>query len=345
MQIKFLAAAISSAILATAAQADVTVGGFLQAEVAYNQNQTNQNGKTDFFSGLYDVGSDIRVIGTHQVTETGKIQWEVSTYLTKEEIAPAGLAFLGDRKLYVRYADSKLGALTLGRDDSPIRMAFVQYDIFNGWASLGTVFDRSSSSRPSYQIKYVSPKMSGLTVRGSVVVASEDGTSEPDKAFYTSVAYDLNPMFGFDFGYSNEKDRGQVEGKDRKAVLAGVRGELLPGLTYGVAYVNASTWAGTGASESKNWILGENLQYVKGDHTFRAAHSYADKSAANLFLLGYEYALPEVTMGTKKISSALYVEGSYIDNSAHSDIVPGFKSSAAMGANTSTVAAGVYVSF
>jgi predicted porin len=263
MQIKFLAAAVSTAVLAVAAHADVTVGGFLQAEVAYNQNQTNQDGKTDFFSGLYDVGSDIRVIGTHQVTETGKLQWEVSTFLTKEEVAPSGLSFLGDRKLYVRYTDSQLGALTVGRDDSPIRMAFVQYDIFNGWASLGTVFDRSSSSRPTYQIKYVSPKMSGLTVRGSVVVASDKGSSEPEQAVYASAAYDLNPMFGFDFGYSDEKDRGQIDGKDRKAWLAGVRGELATGLTYGVAYVSSSSWAKAGAAESENWMVGENLQYVR----------------------------------------------------------------------------------
>lgn len=286
MQIKFLAAAVSTAVLAVAAHADVTVGGFLQAEVAYNHNQTNQDGKTDFFSGLYDVGSDIRVIGTHQVTETGKLQWEVSTYLTKEEVAPSGLSFLGDRKLYVRYSDSQLGALTVGRDDSPIRMAFVQYDIFNGWASLGTVFDRSSSSRPTYQIKYVSPKMSGLTVRGSVVVASDTGSSEPEQAVYASAAYDLNPMFGFDFGYSDEKDRGKIDGKDRKAWLAGVRGELATGLTYGIAYVNSSSWSKAGAAESENWMVGENLQYVKGDHTFRAAHSYSDHAEANLFLLG-----------------------------------------------------------
>lgn len=345
MQTKFLAAAISTALLATAAQADVTVAGFLQTEVAYNQNQTNTSGNTDYYTGLYDVGSDIRFIGNHEVTSTGKIKWEVSTYLTPDETAPAGLPIIGDRKLYISYIDSKYGALTVGRDDSPIRMAFAPYDIFNGWASLGSVFDRSSTSRPSKQIKYVSPQMGGLTVRASVQVDGMSGTNEPDKAFYTSAAYELNPMFAFDAGYSNEKDRGSIAGNDRNSWLVGVRGQIIEGLTYGIGFVSTEKWASTGAQGVDNWMLAETLQYVKGDHTFRAGHSYADLSGANLYLLGYEYALPEVSMFSRKISSALYLEGSYIDNSADSDLAQGYHASAAMGANTTTVAAGIYVSF
>lgn len=344
MRNKFIAAAVAAVVWASAAQAEVTVGGFLQAEVAYNKNQTDSDGKTDFYTGLQDVGSDIRVIGSHAITETGKLQWEVSTYLTKDEVAPVGLGFLGDRKLYVRYTD-KFGSVTLGRDDSPIRMGFVQYDIFNGWASLGTVFDRSAASRPSKQIKYVSPKFAGVTVRASVQVDSTKGTNEPERAFYSSVAYDLNENLGFDVGYANEKDRGSVDGNDRHSWLAGVRGQIIEGLTYGIAFVSSEKWASKGAESADNWMVGENLQYVKGDHTFRAAHTYSDKAGANLYLLGYEYALPEVVVASKKVNSALYLEGSYITNSDHSDIAQGFKASTNVGTNTSTVAAGFYVSF
>ncbi|WP_028449967.1 porin [Chitinibacter tainanensis] len=345
MQTKFIAAAIAAAFLAAGAQADITVGGFLQTEVTYNKDQTNHDGKTDFYQGPSDVGSSIDVKGTHDITASGKLQWEVSTYLSKDtDVIPAGLGFFGDRKLYVRWADS-FGTVTVGRDDSPIRMGFIGYDIFNGYASLGTLFDRGAASRPSKQIKYVSPKMGGLTVRASVQVDTTQGTNEPDQAFYTSVAYDLNPMFGFDFGYAAERDRGAVKGNDRNSVLAGVRGKVAEGLTYGVVFVNTEKWANEKAARSSGWMLGENMQYVTGDHTFRIAHTYADKSGANLFLAGYEYALPEVTMGSKKISSALYLEGSLIDNKADTDFVPGFKSSTVAGKDPATVALGVYVSF
>ncbi|WP_410499868.1 porin [Chitinibacter sp. S2-10] len=348
MQIKFLASAVAAALLSVAAQAEVTIGGFIQAEVSYNDNQTDADGKQDFYQNLYDVGSDIRVQGSHDVTATGKFQWEISTYLDKD-MAPASLAFLGDRKLYVRYADSELGSLTVGRDDSPMRMAFNRYDIFNGYASLGTVFNRNSTSRPSNQVKYVSPKMNGLTVRVAGLFGTTDGTSEPERGYHGTVSYDVNPMFNFDLGMSVENDRGEINGKDRDAWLAGVRGELMPNLTYGIAYVNASNWAAAGASESKNWMVAETLQYVMGDHTFRMGHSHEDASAANLYLLGYEYALPEVAMGATKISSALYLELSHIDNKAGGDRVTGNDTDGVMlttaGTDPTTLAAGFYISF
>ncbi|QLI81368.1 porin [Chitinibacter fontanus] len=326
---------LATALIAGFAQAEVSVSGTIDFELGYNYN--GDKGTIN----LIDNGSIINFKGQDKLDNGSTLGWELSSFLGVSDNGT-----FGSRKAYISYA-TDLGKFTFGRDDSIMRMAVNKYDIFEGYTSLGNVLERGAASRPTNQIKYVSPRVAGLVASAGVLLhPSKDG--EPEEGYAAALDYKFSDLINLDVAFSHDSDirnGGVFNGKKRETIAAGINGEFADGFAYGLRYSDYMTKASAADPEVKAWAAGGTLSYTAGKNSFRVGYVYnsGDKSQdgmeTQLALLGYTYNLSKQSYIYTELTS--FINGANKQNfgEAGNSLQP------ALGDNSTTLAVGLVTNF
>ncbi len=335
MKIKPLVGLLAAALLSGVAHADVSVSGTIDFEMGYNTNSDE--------GVIYqlDNGSIINFKGSDKLDSGSTLSWELSSFLSVNDDGS-----FGSRKAYIRYT-TDLGAFTFGRDDSVMRLAVNKYDIFEGYTSLGNILERGATSRPTNQIKYVSPRVGGAVLAaGAIINSSKNG--EPKEGYAAALDYKLNDLINLDFAYSvdvNLQSNGAFVGKKRETLAAGVNGEFADGFSYGLRYSDYTNRASHGAADVDSWAAGATLAYSSGKNAYRVGYTYAsgdtskDGSEGQLVILGYTYSLSKQSYIYTELSS--FINGSQRQSFGEA----GVSKEPALGDNSTTLAVGLVTNF
>ncbi|WP_373973981.1 porin [Chitinibacter sp. SCUT-21] len=335
MRMKPMIGFLAAALVAGAAHAEVSVSGAIGFESGYN---TNSDTGVVY---LLDNGSHISFKGKDKLDGGATLSWEVSSWLGVSDDGS-----FGSRKAYIRYG-TELGSFTFGRDDSVMRMATSKYDIFEGYTSLGNILERGATSRPTNQIKYVSPRMGGLAVAAATIINSSKN-GEPKEGYAAGVDYKFNDALNFDVAYSvdvNLQAKDAFVGKKRETIAAGVNGEFADGFSYGLRYSDYSNRATYSAADVDSWAAGATLAYASGKNAFRVGYTYAsgdsskDGVEGQLAIVGYTYNLSKQSYIYTELSS--FING---DN-RQSFGEAGPSKEPALGDSSTTLAVGMVTSF
>jgi predicted porin len=202
MQKKIIVLALAAAFSASAnaETPPVTIYGEVSLSVESIENGDSFAGKKG--STATRLASNITKLGFKNKQDLGddvSVLWQIEQQIDIDNNAAAGArAIFGGRNSYIGLSDKTLGTVTLGRNDSPYKLATRKLDVFNDYladtrtlmgGARGKSSDFSFQGRPADIISYTSPELGGVTVIAAHVFGAEQSTaSTVDKGSLNSVA-------------------------------------------------------------------------------------------------------------------------------------------------------------
>lgn len=208
MKKSLIALAVAGTMVAPAAMADTSnVNVYGEANVSIDMvksgetaltggsvsaNQVTSNESHIGFKGSEDLGGGVSAI--FQI-ET-EINYD-SGPTDNEDDGEDTVDGIGDRNTFAGLKSDAAGSLTLGRRDTPYKMATRGLDLFAD----GIADNRSlmvDGGRPNDSINYMSPTMGGFSVAAAYALGAEQASASTDtkgKAISVAAMYDMAPFY------------------------------------------------------------------------------------------------------------------------------------------------------
>jgi predicted porin len=315
MMKKILAAAIVSAFAAPAfaATANVDIYGALRASIdsvdadgAERRGRVSSNNSRIGFKGAEDLGGGLSAVW----------QWEYAFQLDQQGSSPSQAASdtqggSSHRNTFVGLSSKSLGSLTLGTQESPLKISTGPLAVFGDTlADYRSVFTKLST-RADNSVLYTSPSMGGLQLRAMYGFRNENGAVATDdsKMWATSAVYKNGPLYAtlayeagddtFNAG-NNSAGTGTPIRSKNDAWRAGV-GYTFGNTKLGLAYENndAENLAGVTTNDGHAWYA--SVAHKMGNVTLNAAYTDRDEytsgadNGAKQMTVGAEYSLSKRT--------------------------------------------------
>lgn len=307
MQKKLIALAVAGMFAvpaAFAATSNVDIYGKFHASVNvyggdYDDNAINNvgissNASRIGFKGSEDLGGGLSAI------------WQVETTVDLDE---GGGAKGGGRNTFIGLSSKSMGTLTLGKQDTPLKLVGRSVDLFGDTlADSRNVLTGGSDARPDNSVMYVSPDLSGFGLAVAYMTDPTNGLNtagdaEDNSAYNLSASYSNGPIYvGLGYGDGDALENVGIDDQWRVAG-AFTMGDLKFVAQYDKINAEAAN------SDYDAWMLG--AQYKMGNIVLKANYMDGDQDGANAdpkqWTVGADYLLSKRTT-----VYALYVSGENI---------------------------------
>ncbi|MHB1291711.1 MAG: porin [Sulfuricella sp.] len=213
MNKKLLALAVAAALAPAAAMADsgnVTIYGVMDAsvDITNNGDGTAVAGVGPTLNGTraYKVSSNNSLIGFKGNEDLGNgtsAVWQLESTIGSDGTAYA----INTRNTFLGLSNKTMGALTLGRQDSPYKVSTRGLDYFTdgladnrnlmGGGTTGTGSATTFDNRWGDSVVYNSPNMSGFKAAAAIAAVAENatlGSQTKGKAWSLAGMYDNGPL-------------------------------------------------------------------------------------------------------------------------------------------------------
>lgn len=247
--------------------AGATVGNERRSRISSNNSHIG-------FKGTEDLNSDLSAIW----------QFEYAVQMDQQQFNQAGQASSDAqggnslRNTFVGLSSKRMGALTLGTQESPLKTSTGPLAVFGDTlADYRSVFTRQST-RQDNSVLYTSPNLGGLTIRGMYGATNEagNGDNSDPRMWAASLVYSGGPFYGT-VAYEDSKSvSGTNVSSNNKTWRAGIGYTLMGNTKFGLAYENndRETAAGGTADDGHAWY--GSVSHRFGNVTLAAA--YTDRS-------------------------------------------------------------------
>ncbi len=205
------------------------------------------------FKGSEDLGGGLSAV------------WQIEQSLNLDA---GGGNFATGRNNFAGLSSKSWGAVTLGLQDTPYKVATGRLDVFGGghyMADYRTLFGGSTngSVRATNSVMYVSPNMSGFSLRAMTAANEEAGTTGSAGLYSLSGTYSSGPLFAT-LAYEQTKWNTSAA----NTTIAGAGGNLIRTGGGSTAETKQKNWrAGVGYSFGNTRI---GVGYEKADWDIKA---------------------------------------------------------------------------
>lgn len=267
------------------------VGGERRTRVSSNNSRIG-------FKGTEDLNSDLSAIWqieyAVQMDQQGYTQPQASNDLQ-------GAVSLRDT--FVGLSSKRMGALTLGTQESPLKTSTGPLGLFGD--TLGdyrSVFTKLST-RSDNSVKYTSPSLGGLVFRGMYGARNEagnDNLSDP-QMWAASLVYSGGPFYGT-IAYEDNKNVSATDVTSHvKAWRAGIGYTLMGNTKFGLAYEKNDAEGLTGLTTNDGSAWYASVSHKIGNMTLGLAYTDRDEytngadNGAQQYTAGISYAFSKRT--------------------------------------------------